>query len=958
MKKMRTILAMLLVFVMAVSSFTVLADEETTVTGTVETEAETETEAESVSKPASITGFKDIERGSLVEDAVKKLVNYNVISGYEDGTFKPDNTITRAEFAAVITRFKGIGSNLPEDAVTGFSDLDNDSTRAWARPYVQAAVEAGIIKGFEDGTFRAADPVTYEQAVKMIVCAVGYEPIAISEYNRLVAIGTTTVTWSSGYISAAMKNGITKGAVEANVESPAKRSTVAILTCNAYDVPELEATTTEDGKTSYNKGGGSVESDKYDEREKITGTLVANYYTSLDGEDPELEVNEIKIKVSGDDVETYEISNSLMGSINLNEFIGKKIIAYYAKDEYAIVSLDEANNSIVQIEESQVIRPFDENEISYYEGSKKRDVNVNDYTIIYNGKVGYIDDLTELEDRFTNGYIEVNSTTDVVNITSFDVMVVNSYSKNTGNGRIYLKYNDEYNGEDYFEFPSGSKNKPEIYVNGTKKEFDSLSLSSYSVINYFESPDVGGPILRQMYVTTGAKSGKVTATMNEERLVELNNEEFYLTNDYYEYEDGGGSNDKKAPFEMGDNYSYYLDYTGQIAAINYNAAAQSNLLLGYVCYIEEDVISIIKKDGNYVEYTLKDKVKFDGESIKANKVKDALEDVAELELIDSLEQEEYCQPIKYSLSSGEVSIIDTVATDKGGNNDMFCVNELYTGDKVKPTTTSVKINGNTYSLSSSTVIMYVPDDRTSVEEYAVMTASKAFASTTAKQIEVFGADVDSKVKVPSLILVYGQNPSHVMTGSSPCMVVTKGLTGEKITGFIVGETEPTKRTVSESTFYVDTDMGWVRASDVEEGDLIRLLEGKNKEIVAIEMIYDASEGEENLNLDCEDIDEESDGLMLHEKDGNDLYVYYAMAFEKNSDENKIYVSTSFGEGEDASDDMNTVSVNNSTAYYHFDGSDLEYSDSMEVVETDEEPMVIYIRSGSATAAAKMFYVLK
>ena len=48
---------------------------------------------------------------------------------------------------------KGVADTLPKDAVTGFWDLDSDDSRAWARPYVKAAADLGIINGFPDGSF-------------------------------------------------------------------------------------------------------------------------------------------------------------------------------------------------------------------------------------------------------------------------------------------------------------------------------------------------------------------------------------------------------------------------------------------------------------------------------------------------------------------------------------------------------------------------------------------------------------------------------------------------------------------------------------------------------------------------------------------------------------------------------------------------------------------------------------
>ncbi len=114
-------------------------------------------------------------------EAVLALAEKGIITGYPDGTFRPDGNITRAEFAAVITRAKGLPVNLSEEGVTGFEDLDNDVNSAWARPYVKAAVDAGIINGFEDGTFRAAENITDEHAALMVERA--FENIGISVEN-------------------------------------------------------------------------------------------------------------------------------------------------------------------------------------------------------------------------------------------------------------------------------------------------------------------------------------------------------------------------------------------------------------------------------------------------------------------------------------------------------------------------------------------------------------------------------------------------------------------------------------------------------------------------------------------------------------------------------------------------------------------------------------------------------
>ena len=125
--------------------------------------------------------FSDLEAGSRIEEAVIALSEKGILSGYPDGTYKPDGMITRAEFATVIAKMKNLPMTLELDVVTGFEDLDAEIQHEWARPYVKSAVAAGIINGFEDKSFRASQSVTYEQAVKMIVCALDMQKDAESQ---------------------------------------------------------------------------------------------------------------------------------------------------------------------------------------------------------------------------------------------------------------------------------------------------------------------------------------------------------------------------------------------------------------------------------------------------------------------------------------------------------------------------------------------------------------------------------------------------------------------------------------------------------------------------------------------------------------------------------------------------------------------------------------------------------
>lgn len=105
--------------------------------------------------------FSDLENGAWYVPAVKAMTEAGIISGYYDGTFKPNRHITRAEFVAMLMRTENTqsGKELP------FTDVPS---YLWSADCISSAYEAGYIDGYEDGTFRPDSPITRAEAVKII----------------------------------------------------------------------------------------------------------------------------------------------------------------------------------------------------------------------------------------------------------------------------------------------------------------------------------------------------------------------------------------------------------------------------------------------------------------------------------------------------------------------------------------------------------------------------------------------------------------------------------------------------------------------------------------------------------------------------------------------------------------------------------------------------------------------
>ncbi len=114
--------------------------------------------------------FSDIAAGSWYYNYVTFAAENGIVTGYVDGTFGPNKTITRAEFAAMLARFIELDA---ADGETAFSDVPSDN---WAAGYIDALVEKGVVNGYNDGTFRPEQTITRAEAVKMINGAIGHTP--------------------------------------------------------------------------------------------------------------------------------------------------------------------------------------------------------------------------------------------------------------------------------------------------------------------------------------------------------------------------------------------------------------------------------------------------------------------------------------------------------------------------------------------------------------------------------------------------------------------------------------------------------------------------------------------------------------------------------------------------------------------------------------------------------------
>ncbi len=147
----------------------------------------------------------------------KSPADKKIFEGYEDGELHLERTLTRAEFAKVFTD-TFLKDSAETDLKFDFPDVKKDF---WGKEYIEKAVKAGVISGFDDGKFYPDEKITYEQAIKIIV-----------QYCE-----NKSFSYPAGYVSQAIENGITDG-ITALIGDTITRGETASLIKNAMNYIE------------------------------------------------------------------------------------------------------------------------------------------------------------------------------------------------------------------------------------------------------------------------------------------------------------------------------------------------------------------------------------------------------------------------------------------------------------------------------------------------------------------------------------------------------------------------------------------------------------------------------------------------------------------------------------------------------------------------------------------------
>jgi hypothetical protein len=141
--------------------------------------------------------------GHWAEKAIREGAAAGLVDGYPDGTFRPDHPVTRAEFATMLHRMLA----WPKGADAGFNDQADIAS--WASEAVSAAVRAGIVNGYPDGTFRPNAIVIRAEALTMIAKSAGLPAGSVAK--TAFEDDAEIMDWAKPYVHAAYESGLVQG---------------------------------------------------------------------------------------------------------------------------------------------------------------------------------------------------------------------------------------------------------------------------------------------------------------------------------------------------------------------------------------------------------------------------------------------------------------------------------------------------------------------------------------------------------------------------------------------------------------------------------------------------------------------------------------------------------------------------------------------------------------------------
>lgn len=561
--------------------------------------------------------FPDVESTASYAQAVQELSALDVISGYDDGTFGPDKLVTRAEITKMIV--DALAERSSAEASTESTKFADVSADHWAKGYINQGVANGFIAGMSDTEFDPDANVTYVQAQKMLVSAIGYETYAQAQGG-----------WPTGYKTYAASLDITKGISGITDSTELTRAQVAQMIDNAMDAPlcviaswktEWNGSKTPNLEVRDGKEGRAYETlftekhDAYKVYGRVTETSKAG---SVDTDKVTFQVE----KADNFDDEEVKADSPVSEDMYIGDSKADNYLRTYSQaliqknddDEFTILSIAAAaaNKSVTVASED-----FDENkstdEALYFfpagttKGSTKYQLDTTNGVTIYINGVESSKSIAELRD-----YLDKNETASVTlqketetgstsTSAKYNTIMVSSYVTAIVDEVIDKTNETSVNFDTY---SSGIQAKMTVnkdddnYTYSFKldgKDIEAKDLQQNDVLNisYDTTGSFKGSSFYDVIVTRNVVDGVKCTSINDSK------GEYTIGGTKYKAAEG-----MDIDVETSTEYSLYLDHFGRIAKADENSVSKNYGVLKniYKKAGGDYMAQIITKKGTEEEY--------------------------------------------------------------------------------------------------------------------------------------------------------------------------------------------------------------------------------------------------------------------------------------------------------------------------------------------------------------------
>ena len=611
--------------------------------------------------------FPDVESTASYAQAVQELSALDVISGYDDGTFGPDKLVTRAEITKMIV--DALAERSSAEASTESTKFADVSADHWAKGYINQGVANGFIAGMSDTEFDPDANVTYVQAQKMLVSAIGYETYAQAQGG-----------WPTGYKTYAASLDITKGISGITDSTELTRAQVAQMIDNAMDAPlcviaswktEWNGSKTPNLEVRDGKEGRAYETlftEKHDAY-KVYGRVTETSKTgSVDTDKVTFQVE----KADNFDDEEVKADSPVSEDMYIGDSKADNYLRTYSQaliqknddDEFTILSIAAAaaNKSVTVASED-----FDENkstdEALYFfpagttKGSTKYQLDTTNGVTIYINGVESSKSIAELRD-----YLDKNETASVTlqketetgstsTSAKYNTIMVSSYVTAIVDEVIDKTNETSVNFDTY---SSGIQAKMTVnkdddnYTYSFKldgKDIEAKDLQQNDVLNisYDTTGSFKDSSFYDVIVTRNVVDGVKCTSINDSK------GEYTIGGTKYKAAEG-----MDIDVETSTEYSLYLDHFGRIAKADENSVSKNYGVLKniYKKAGGDYMAQIITKKGTEEEY------KVDSDNVKAYKSYLVKSD-ADGAIYDSTNKKTDAYPkqvVEYSVSSSSNKI--------------------------------------------------------------------------------------------------------------------------------------------------------------------------------------------------------------------------------------------------------------------------------------------------------------